>query len=104
MVLNIENETLCDKSIEKIHILDRHTETGYAKQNNLIPGKWIDIHFNTDVPVIITGEILTIHEDMIEVKLYPTNTIIYVDFEYKGLKPDFNMKNYFKRSTNTAKK
>ena len=57
LVLNVENETLCDKSIEKIHILDRHAETGYAKQNNLIPGKWIDIHFNTDVPVIITGEI-----------------------------------------------
>ena len=89
--LGLENNTFNDKTIEKIHILRRHTELGFAKQNNLIPGQWINIHFNDDVPVIITGEILSLDEDMIEVKTYPSNKMIYIDFEYKGIKQDFNI-------------
>ena len=87
-ILGLENNTFNDKTIEKIHILRRHPEFGFAKQNKLIPGQWINIHFNDDVPVIVTGEILSLDEDMIEVKTYPSNKIIYIDFEYKGIKDD----------------
>ena len=78
-ILGLENNSFNDKTIEKISVLRRHTELGFAKQNNLIPGQWINIHFNDDVPVVITGEVLSLDEDMIEVKTYPGNKMIYIE-------------------------
>ena len=98
-ILGLENNTFNDKTIEKIHILRRHPEFGFAKQNKLIPGQWINIHFNDDVPVIVTGEILSLDEDMIEVKTYPSNKIIYIDFEYKGIKDDLFIEKIVLRSS-----
>lgn len=98
-ILGLENNNFNDKTIEKIHIMRRHKELGFAKQNNLIRGQWINIHFNDDVPVIITGEILSLDEDMIEVKTYPNNKMIYIDFEYKGIKQDFNIEKIVLRET-----
>ena len=57
------------------------------------------IHFNDDVPVIVTGEILSLDEDMIEVKTYPSNKIIYIDFEYKGIKDDLFIEKIVLRSS-----
>ena len=76
--LGLENNKFNDRSIKTINILQRHMELGFAKQNKLIPNQWINIHFNDDVPVIITGEIISLDEDMIEVKIYPSNKIIYI--------------------------
>ena len=90
-VLNLENNTLRDKSIKEIHILQRHEHIGFAKQNKLIPRQWININFNGDVPVSLTGEIISLDEDMIEIKLYPSGKVIYIDFEYKGLIPKLSI-------------
>uniref|UniRef100_A0A6C0AYA5 Uncharacterized protein n=1 Tax=viral metagenome TaxID=1070528 RepID=A0A6C0AYA5_9ZZZZ len=76
---------LQDKSIESIELLSRSPFPGYAKQNNLVSGTWIDIHFGGEVPSIITGEITDLEQDMIEIRIYPNNNIIYIDFEYKGI-------------------
>ena len=75
-----------DESILEIHLLSRDDRKGYARQNNLLPSKWIDVHFGGDVPTTITGQITDLIEDMIEITLYPEiETVIYIDFEYKGI-------------------
>jgi hypothetical protein len=80
-----EDGELDDESILAINILDRDEREGYAKQNRLIPGSWLDIYFGGDMPLVITGEITNLENDMIEIRSFPDNNIIYLDFEYKGL-------------------
>ena len=74
-----------DESITSIYILDRPQFPGYARQNDLTVGKWINISFGGDLPTIITGLITDLEEDMIEVKTYPGDQIFYIDFAYKGI-------------------
>ena len=78
----IENQ-LSDTSIQSINLLSSATTLGYASQNSLVPGTWIAIFFKGGE--FRQGEIVDLEEDMIHVKLYPSNTIIYIDFEYKGI-------------------
>ena len=79
-----EDGSFQNESITGIIILSRSETASYARQNGLVPGVWIDIHFNIDVPVIFTGKITNLEEDMIEIQSV-NNEIIYIDFEYKGL-------------------
>jgi hypothetical protein len=83
-----DDGTIGNESITSISILSRDENTGYARQNHLLPGTWIDVFFTGDLPVTITGLITNIEEDMIEIKTYPDNDIIYLDFAYKGLPED----------------
>jgi hypothetical protein len=83
--LRIQDGVLADESIQSISILDKPSEKGYARQNGLLPGKWIQLHFGGDVPTIITGRITNLDEDMIEIEMYPDKETIYIDFGYKGL-------------------
>ena len=73
-----------DGNITRIAILSRSDTPSYARQNGLLPDKWINIHFGGDYPVIITGEITNLENDMIEVKT-TDNDIIYINFDYKGI-------------------
>ncbi len=82
-----------DGSINKISLLSRSETPGYAKQNNLLPSKWINIYFGGDIPTILTGEITNLEEDMIEIKTYPDEDIIYINFDYKGLPEDLPIEN-----------
>jgi len=79
---------LGDGSITSISLIDRNENSGYARQNNLLPGTWVDILFGGDAPVIITGEITNLEEDMIELKSYPEGDTLYINFGYKGLPED----------------
>ena len=79
------NGGFTDESITSIYILDRPEFPGYARQNGLTVGKWINISFGGDLPTIITGQITDLEEDMIEVKTYPGDQIFYLDFGYKGI-------------------
>jgi hypothetical protein len=76
-----------DGNITRIAILSRSDTASYAKQNDLLPGKWINIHFGGDFPVIITGEITNLENDMIELTTIDNDTI-YLNFDYKGLPED----------------
>jgi hypothetical protein len=87
LLLDEEGE-LEEESIEGISLLSRDENQGYTKQNGLLSGIWIDITFGGDLPAIITGEITNLEEDMIEIKTYPENDIIYIDFAYKGIPKD----------------
>lgn len=81
---NLENE-----AITGITILSRASDPGYARQNNLVPGTWINVFFDDgDIPIILTGKITNLEEDQIEITTYETNEVIYIDFEYKGLPVD----------------
>jgi hypothetical protein len=82
-----EDGTFGDGNITKIAILSRSDTASYARQNDLLPGKWINIYFDGDFPVIITGEISNLEEDMIEVKTIDGD-ILYINFDYKGIPED----------------
>jgi len=83
--LNIENQRFTDETIRQIDILSRSEVSGYARQNGLIQGVWVDIYFGMNIPTVITGEITNLDEDQIEITTVPALDAIYIDFEYKGL-------------------
>jgi hypothetical protein len=84
--INVNSDgSLSDESITEFNLLKRSDEKGYARQHDLLPNTWIDIYFGGDTPVIITGEITNLEEDMIEITTYPDMDVIYIDFEYKGV-------------------
>lgn len=83
--LNIHDGTLTDESIVSINILDKPDVSGYAAQHDFTPGTWLDIYFSGDQPVVITGEITDLDNDMIEIKTFPDKRTIYIDFAYKGI-------------------
>jgi hypothetical protein len=92
--LNINpNKSIGNGTIKSIIILSRSNEIGYARQNGLLPGIWINIYFGGMVPLVITGEITNLEEDMIEIKTFPENSILYINFDYKGIPEDIPIKN-----------
>ena len=86
--LYINDGNLRDESITNIILLSRADELGYAQQNGLNKNTWIDIYFGGDLPTTITGQITNLEEDMIEIKLWPSNDVIYIDFAYQGIPPE----------------
>ena len=76
---------LTDESITTIELLNRADERGYARQNNLVVSTWVDIRFGGDIPTIITGMITNLEEDMIEIRTYPEDEMIYINFGYMGI-------------------
>ena len=82
--LNIDGY-VADESITSIDLLSRSEVPGFARQHKLQPPQWIDVHFNGEVPVIISGEITNLEEDMIEITTYPGMRVIYIDFAYQGI-------------------
>lgn len=112
ITLNIQNFIFMDKSITQINLLDRSQEKGYIKQNNIEINNWLEIKFNTDIPIILTGQVTNIEEDMIEIKTWPKNQVIYIDFAYKGLPEAMNIEyintrsepdDFKKQQTNTLR-
>ena len=89
--LAINEGQLMNPAIREIIILSRAIEAGYAKQNNLLIGVWIDVFFNADVPLVITGKITDLEEDMIEITTYPENKILYIDFAYEGIPEELSI-------------
>jgi hypothetical protein len=77
---NLNNE-----SITSIELMSRPDERGYAMQNNLVVSTWVDIRFGGDIPTIITGMITDLEEDMIEIRTYPEDEMIYINFAYMGI-------------------
>ena len=89
-----EDGTLGDGTITSIDLIQRNKYPGYARQNNLLPGIWINIYFGGDVPAILTGEITNLEEDMIEVRTYPDNDTIYINFNYSGIPEDLPIETF----------
>jgi len=79
-----EDGVLGDGNIRRIEILYRANTPSYARQNGLLPGKWIKIYFSDPTPAIIVGEITNLEQDMIELRTTDKD-IIYINFDYKGI-------------------
>jgi hypothetical protein len=71
-------------TITEIKILSRNPEEGFARQNGLISGKWVNIYFGGEFPTVITGEITNLEEDMIELRTNDNETL-YINFGYQGI-------------------
>ena len=87
-----EDGTLGDGNIDRIAILSRSDTPSYARQNSLLTNKWVNIHFGGEYPVVITGEITNLEEDMIEIRTVDNDTI-YINFDYKGIPEDLPIDN-----------
>jgi hypothetical protein len=89
-VLTIDQATatLDNTAIHTIELLNRAESPSYSQQNHLEPPKWVDITFSGEAPFIVTGEIVTVDKDMVEIRTYPDKELLYINFDYKGL-PDY---------------
>jgi hypothetical protein len=86
-----EEGIIGDGNMKRISILSRCDSPSYAIQNGLIPEKWIDIHFDGEIPAILTGKITNLENDMIEISTIEKETI-YLNFDYKGIPEDLPIK------------
>jgi len=87
-----EDGILGDGNITQIDILSRADTPSYARQNGLLPRKWINIYFGGDFPVIITGEITNLEKDMIEIRT-TDGDVLYINFDFKGIPEDLPIEN-----------
>ena len=102
--LRIHNTgSIGDGTIQKIRVLKRNPEDGYARQYGLLPGTWVNIYFNGDTPFVITAEITNLEEDMIEITSYPDNEVLYIDFGYKGIPQDLPINRFETRNAPETK-
>ena len=96
--MKIVDKKIQDETIKEVQILSEPKEQGYIKQNNLNIKSWVDIYFNGIIPVVITGQITNIEEDMIELKLADKD-VIYIDFKYQGIPEELNIDKIVIRSS-----
>jgi hypothetical protein len=76
--------TIEDENIQSITIISTNPEKGYARQNQLLPDTWINIHFGGDLPSVITGLITNLENDMIEIRSVDGD-VFYINFNYQGI-------------------
>ena len=81
----LKDGKILDHSIEKIVLLNRSVQKGFARQNGLLPNTWVDLEFRGDVRSVIIAQITHLEEDMIELMTFPEKDILYIDFAYKGI-------------------
>lgn len=82
-----------DGNIKGIKVISSNPEKGYARQNDLLPGTWINIYFGGEIPTIITGEITNIEEDMIEIRTTDGDTL-FINFNYQGIPEDLPIETF----------
>lgn len=87
--LGINKEERTIGTIAAIKIISRSDDPGYARQHGLVVGAWINIFFRMEgnLPLIITGEITNLEQDMIEIQTVDKETV-YINFDYKGIPQD----------------
>ena len=86
ITLEISNKKLTNKSIEMIKIISRADSPSYVVQHDLTIDQWILITLTDGT--LITGQIVDIEKDSIEVQVVDEENPIYIDFAYKGIPED----------------
>ena len=86
-----DDKTILEETINNITLLYRNELLGYVKQNNISLNSMLSIYFGGDFPFVINGVVTNIEEDMIELKIFVSNEVIYIDFGYKGIPEDLNI-------------
>jgi hypothetical protein len=89
VTLQIDSDGIIeDGNIQQIKIISSNPKKGYARQNGLLPGTWVNIHFKyNDIPIVITGEITNLEEDMIEIRTIDGD-VLFINFDYHGIPED----------------
>jgi len=87
-----------EEHIEAIDLLYRAKEKGFARQHQLLPGTWLNIHFGGETPIIVTCEITNLEEDMIELTTFPEGDILYINFGYRGIPLDLSITSFESRA------
>ncbi len=82
-----------DGTIESIKVISSNPLEGFAKQNDLLPGNWVNIYFGGDIPIVITGKIVNLEEDMIEIKTTDDDTL-FINFNYQGIPEDLPIETF----------
>ena len=85
-----------DAKIQSIEIVLKNPHIGYAKQHNLVLGKWVIIQFAGSHPYTLKGPIVEVVEDMIVIHEYVgdgNGDFFYIDFQYHGLPEELNIEN-----------
>jgi len=82
-----------DGNINSIKVISSNPEKGYARQNGLLPGTWINIYFGGEIPTVITGKITNLEEDMIEVRT-TDGDVIFINFAYQGIPEDLPIETF----------
>ena len=59
-----EDGILGDGNISRIAIRNRMDSPSYARQNGLLPEKWVNIYFGGEFPIIITGKITNLEKKL----------------------------------------
>ena len=85
LTLKIFEGEIMNVEIDNINILRQPTVEGYARQNDLLPHKWVSITFGGDIPQTINGEITDLENDQIQITTWPEKKLLWIDFEYKGI-------------------
>ena len=102
-ILKISSDgVIGDGNIQSIKIISSNPENGYARQNDLLPGTWINIYFGGDIPAVITGKITNLEQDMIEVRTTDDETI-FINFAYQGIPEDLPIETFEIRPPINAK-
>lgn len=95
VVLTLNDDgTFSGVSIEQIDLLNRSDKDGYLAQNNLNIGDLLELPFVEQNGSItkVYGQIKNIEEDMMTLSIYPSNQEIYIDFAYKGIPLELNIR------------
>lgn len=90
--LTLRNNKFTDETIENVIVVYQPLVSGYARQNNYTPDEWVSIEFGGELPTIINGKITDLEEDMIQITTYPDESVIYIDFAYKGIPKELPIK------------
>jgi hypothetical protein len=102
LVINKDGQ-IADQTIVEIILLSRNENEGYARQNDLLTGTWVNIYFGGDIPTIITGLITDLENDMIEIQTVDKETI-YIDFGYQGIPEEIPIETFEIRSPPESEK
>ena len=87
------NGVIGDGNIQSIKVISSNPEEGYARQNELLPGTWVNVYFGGDIPTVITGKITNLEEDMIEIRTTDGDTL-FINFNYQGIPDDIPIETF----------
>jgi hypothetical protein len=93
--------TMDNGTIRHISIISRSDEDGYARQHGLFTNQWVDVHFGGEIPIVFTGEITNLENDMIEITTV-SKDVIYINFDYKGIPLDLPIEHIMLREKPTS--
>lgn len=95
LLLTLDDEgKFSNMVIEAIYLLNRSDQDGYLAQNNLNISDLLELVFIEESGAVekVYGQITAIEQDMMEFTLHPSKEPIYIDFAYKGVPLELNLR------------